>query len=356
MTENHNPKYNFKKHIINLSHSDNFDTAIKEWIQMPGIYKKQYEGTCKCICQRKIKNFYYIYNKITFKYINVGTGCYNKFNFTIANTKINPFLQDIIIKYAKGEYENIEDLDEYSTNLKLRIAQELTDMYKRWDTDIIKLYKLKDDIIELIEDYNFTCLEDLKKLVIETINVLEKEKVEKEIIKQKLEEERIKKEKIEREEHQKIITEDNKFKKEKYIRFQKEQIRKQKEKIINKDKYRYNYDYKGNLYTYVTKCDEFINTLIHNYETNVYIKSELDKKLFDECYYIKYKQVLKNMIQYGKNWNIDNVGHWGGWGGDLNGDIRIDGCLKLDIYKFLKYYKLINPMNIEKHLKTTFLI
>ena len=62
------------------------------------------------------------------------------------------------------------------------------------------------------------------------------------------------------------------------------------------------------------------------------------------------------MIQYGKNWNIDNVGHWGGWGGDLNGDIRIDGCLKLDIYKFLKYYKLINPMNIEKHLKTTFLI
>ena len=252
MTENHNPKYNFKEHIINLSHSDDFDDAIKEWIQLPETYNKLHKGSCKCICQRKIKNFYYIYNKKTFKNINVGTGCYNKFNFTITKTVMPQFLQDIIIKYAKGEYENIDDLDEYSTNIKLRIAQELTDIYKKFDKDIIKLKKLKDDIIELIEDYNFTCLEELKNLVIETINVLEEEKVEKEIIKQKLEDERIKKEKIEREERikqekiykeelDKKILEENKIRKEKEKKIKQEKNRKFKEKLIhyefNKNKF-----------------------------------------------------------------------------------------------------------------------
>ena len=117
------------------------------------------------------------YNKKTFKYINVGTGCYNKFNFTISNTEIPHFLKDIIIKYAKGEYENIEDLEEYSINIKLIIEQELTDMYKKFDKDIIKLNTLKENIGELITNYNCTCLEYLKKLVIATINVLEERKL-----------------------------------------------------------------------------------------------------------------------------------------------------------------------------------
>lgn len=329
MTENHIPKYNFKEHIVNLSHSDNFDDALKEWIQMPGIYKKLYEGTCKCICQRKIKNFYYIYNKKTFKYINVGTGCYNKFNFTISNTEIPHFLKNIIIKYAKGEYENIEDLEEYSTNIKLRIEQELTDMYKKCNGNLDILYKLKIIIEELIENYNFICLEELKKLVIETINVIEKEI------------EKIKKEKEEAVK-EKEINQNKKIEQTKSIN-----------KYIYKDKYKYNYGYTGNLYVYVKKCDEFINNLIQNYETNIYIQSELDKKLFDECYYIKYINTLKSLMQYGKSWG---GGGWGGWGGNLYGTIRIDGCLKLDMYKFLKYYKLINPMNIEKHLKDTFLV
>jgi hypothetical protein len=244
MTENHNPKYNFKEHIINLSHSDNFDDALKEWIQMPDIYKKLHKGSCKCICQRKIKNFYYIYNKKTFKNINVGTGCYNKFNFTITNSEIPMLLQDMLQRYAIGEseYENIEDLEEYSTNIKLRIEQELTDMYKRWDTDIIKLYKLKDDIIELIEDYNFTCLEDLKKLVIETIIVLEKEKVEKEKIKQKLEEERIKKENIENEERIKKenIVREERIKKENIERKEQIKLKINEKQIIDKNITLYN--------------------------------------------------------------------------------------------------------------------
>ena len=255
MTEYHNSKYNFKEHIINLSHSDNFDDALKEWIQMPGIYKKLYEGLCKCICQRKIKNFYYIYNKKTFKNINVGTGCYNKFNFTISNTEIPQFLQDIIIKYAKGEYENIDDLDDYSTNIKLRIEQELTDMYKKFDKDIIKLKKLKDDIIELIDNYNFICLEELKNLVIETINVLEEERKLNEEKERKIKEYEIEKQNV------KQHFEEGYYLK-KYIDF-------------NTEKYLIDYIKKQN--------NKYIQTYITIYEKNTYlynkIKNILDYKL-----------------------------------------------------------------------------
>ena len=237
MTEIHNAKYNFKEHILNLSNNDDFDDALKEWIKLPELYKKLQCGSCQCICQRQIKNFYYLYNKITHKYINVGTECYKKFNFTITKKKINKLLQDILNKYAKGEYANIDDLDEYSINIQLIIVQDLTDMYRKCNSNVTMLYMLKDNVEELINDYNFTCLEELKNLIIETINVLEKEKFEAELLQQKIEEDIKLKEKIKKEENQRIIDEDIKLKEEKFIKLQKEKIKKHKEKIINKTKF-----------------------------------------------------------------------------------------------------------------------
>jgi hypothetical protein len=284
MTETHNPKYNFKAHIVNLSHSDNFDNALKEWIQMPETYNKLHKGTCKCICQRIIKNFYYIYNKKTFKYINVGTGCYNKFNFTISNTEMPHFLKDIIIKYAKGEYENIDDLEDYSTNIKLRIEKELTDMYKRCDTDIIKLNTLKDDIIELIEGYNFTCLEDLKKLVIETINILEKRK-------QKIEEERIEKEKIEEEERKQIVEEERKLDEEEERKKQEYET----EYSLVKSQFENGY------YINITKTDtnKYKETILLDYikkQYNTYIQRFINIYKDNIYLYDKLKNILDNKL------------------------------------------------------------
>ena len=293
MTENHNQKYNFKAHIINLSHSDNFDDALKEWIQMPGIYKKLHEGLCKCICQRVIKYFHYIYNKITKKYINVGTECFKKFNFIISNNKINKFLKEVLDKFAKGEYENIDDLEEYSTNIQLRIEQDLKDRYEKNSNDLDILYMLKDNIEELIKDYNFTDLEDLKNLVIQTITVLEQKKFKEEQIKQQIEEERIKKIKIEEEELKLIHEEERKLDEE--LAREKQEIENEKQlvKINFEEGYYINIKkndkdtYKETILLNFIQSKEakitYIQTFINKYESNIYLyqklKHILDKKI-----------------------------------------------------------------------------
>ena len=201
MTETQNAKYKFKEHIINLSYNkNNYDDALKEWEQMPKLYKKLHKGSCKCICQHILKYYYFIHNKKTHKTITVGKECYKKFKFYKINRDINEIYQNFINKYLQGEYENIEDVDYFSINIKQEIEKDLKDRYESNITNINVLNYLKTNIIELIEDYNFTDLEELKNLIIETINVLEQKKIKEEQIKQKIEKERIKKETIEREE------------------------------------------------------------------------------------------------------------------------------------------------------------
>ena len=191
MTETHDAKYKFKEHILNLSENkNNYEIALKEWRQMPDLCNKLHKGSCKCICQHKLKYFYIISNKKTHKNINVGKECYKKFNFDNINRDINEIYKYIINKYFKGEYDNIDDVDDFSINVDKHIEQDIKDIYKLNMTNIIKLNYLKTNIIELIEDYNFTCLEELKNLIIQTIIVLEQKKFKEEKIKQKIEEER----------------------------------------------------------------------------------------------------------------------------------------------------------------------
>lgn len=60
--------------------------------------------------------------------------------------------------------------------------------------------------------------------------------------------------------------------------------------------------------------------MLANYENNIYIKSELDKNIFDESYYSKYHRVIKNIVLYGSDWNrladTDENSMWGGWSGN----------------------------------------
>ena len=259
MTENHNSKYKFKEHIFNLSHNkNNYDDALKEWEQMPELYKKLHKGSCKCICQHILKYYYFIHNKKTHNTITVGKECYKKFKFNNINRDSNEIYQNIINKYLQGEYENIEDVDDFSIIIEEEIEKDLKYRYESNITNINVLNYLKTNIIELIENYNFTCLEELKQLVIETINVIEKEKAEKEKIKQKQEEER-----------KKIIEEDNKIKEEKYRLLQKEKIRKDKEKIFNKNKFN-ELDKKSLMY--------FKNNIE---DLEFYIRCKLYHKVFD---------------------------------------------------------------------------
>ena len=174
---------------------------------MPDLYKKLHKGSCKCICQHKLKYYYIFSNKKTHKNITVGKECYKKFNFDNINRDINEIYKYIINKYFKGEYDNVDDVNEFSIEVDKYIEQDLKEIYKLNMTNIIKLNDLKTNIIELIEDYNFTCLEELKNLIIQTITVIEQIKFKEEKIKQKIEEERIKKIKI-AEEELKLIQEE----------------------------------------------------------------------------------------------------------------------------------------------------
>lgn len=125
------------------------------------------------------------------------------------------------------------------------------------------------------------------------------------------------------------------------------------------DKYEQKYSFHGytcdNALEFVVKCDNFIKELKQRYESEIYNKNELDKNIFDECYYSKYHRAITSIHLYGENWYLHNEEDgnelWGNWGGNkfIN-----NGCYKPTMYKFIKYYKLLNPMNIKKYLKEKF--
>jgi hypothetical protein len=125
-------------------------------------------------------------------------------------------------------------------------------------------------------------------------------------------------------------------------------------KKINDNKYikeKFNNIKNNNKLNSQEKLNEFIDFLIPYYEINIYCNNELNKNIFDECYYSKYYRAINSLKLNGYNFNIrENDGNeiWGGWGGNMYIN---NGCYKPILYKFIKYYGLINPMTIIKDLQ-----
>lgn len=84
-------------------------------------------------------------------------------------------------------------------------------------------------------------------------------------------------------------------------------------------------------------CEIYIDKIIYNYE-KIYNNKEIEKNIFEKCYYEKYKKAILSIKTNGTH-SCD----WGGWSG---GEHLVDGCLKSTMIKFIKYYKLINPITI----------
>jgi uncharacterized protein YkuJ len=123
---------------------------------------------------------------------------------------------------------------------------------------------------------------------------------------------------------------------------------KQKYKDININKYYAGYDKKTTL-DFTIKCELYIDDILVGFE-KFNDDKEINVKRFEKCYYDKYYKAISSIKNYGNNWN----GHanWGGWGGKLYGSTRVDGCLKLTMQNFMKYYKLINPVTIIENMKS----
>lgn len=193
-------KFNFEANLLKLSDSDDFVKAIKEW---NFIYKEKYEHQDNtCVCNHKVKNCIFLYNKITKKTIIVGTECYKKFGFEKKkkSTRKTIYQQMLIEMLTKGEYESLEDgLLEYSKNCEEEVKQHYKE---RMETDDLEeLEDLFDEVNYLINEFNLDYLVSIKIDIIEKIvnikKLLEEEKKRKEELKKKrIEEERILREEL----------------------------------------------------------------------------------------------------------------------------------------------------------------
>jgi hypothetical protein len=123
---------------------------------------------------------------------------------------------------------------------------------------------------------------------------------------------------------------------------------KKKYKDININKYYSGYDKKTTL-DFTIKCELYIDDILLGFE-KFNDDKEINVKRFEKCYYDKYYKAISSIKNYGNNWN--DHANWGGWGGKLYGSTRVDGCLKLTMQNFMKYYKLINPVTIIENMKS----
>jgi hypothetical protein len=111
---------------------------------------------------------------------------------------------------------------------------------------------------------------------------------------------------------------------------------------VYKYKHQVVWGYTGDLLEFVINCDMFLSEYITTFENEIYNANELYKKKFHECYYIKYHSAILNIRRYGKNFQY------------LSQEWHYDDVIKQCMYTFIKHYKLINPVTLQKYLKTKF--
>ena len=168
----------FTKNLLWASHAKILEDAIKEWVM---IYEtKLPELTGLCICQHRLKNVSYMYNRITKLTIIVGSTCLKKFDMAsapITNNYISSlFEKSIPLKKElrkKGEYNTIDDIIKYSKEIEETLIKQCTDIYTRCQNNLAELNKLRLAICELHDLYGITYLNGVLKMVddaIETIN------------------------------------------------------------------------------------------------------------------------------------------------------------------------------------------
>lgn len=176
------PIYKFNIHLLKLSKSEDLKIAKTEWRE---IYReKREEKTGLCICQHSLKNIIYMYNIFTKHTISVGTSCCKKFKLQII--KINNILKNVISEMLiKGEYKIINNILEYTNNIKTQLIKYIRNQYENM-RNLEQLKKFNNDIKILINDYDLTYLHDIYDEIIEKIINEEKKENEKKMKLEKL--------------------------------------------------------------------------------------------------------------------------------------------------------------------------
>ena len=175
-----NSKFKFTNNLLKASNSDNIDNAINEWCNIYEEKRNKLDGLC--ICGRKVKNIRYMYNSKTQLTISVGLTCADKFE--LKNNKLNNKIIKDILKnnIIKGEYENIDNILLYSNNIKQQLYEKIKTEYNNYYNNYFELKKLYRIVNDIIDNYNFNILDDIKVLLLNKIDsdniIHEKERID----------------------------------------------------------------------------------------------------------------------------------------------------------------------------------
>jgi predicted house-cleaning noncanonical NTP pyrophosphatase (MazG superfamily) len=163
--------FKFSENILKLSSSSDIDEAIKEWLFIDEGQTKEAENTC--ICQKKIKNFNYMYNYKTKKTILVGSSCFKKFNFSEREIK-NSLLKTVLqLSVRSGEYEAISDVMEYSNMILRKLKEFVIQKFQNIKNSKHERNKLLNEIENLINEYELEELKDILEQVKQECEILD---------------------------------------------------------------------------------------------------------------------------------------------------------------------------------------
>ena len=82
-------RYDFKRNLLALSQSGDIDEAMKEWrivVDTKQSFRVE-EERVSCICNKLIKNVFYICNFKTHKCAYAGSSCVHKFHDKLTQVK-----------------------------------------------------------------------------------------------------------------------------------------------------------------------------------------------------------------------------------------------------------------------------
>ena len=138
--------------IIERSTSEDYETAKKEWEIVEKGDRDSIEDGPPCLCGRKIKHVWWCINSATGRTICAGSHCSGKFTDEVVKRKVNTLygkvLRDMI---ERGIFEKIYE-PEYSESVKSDLVNHIRSIIK--EGDLIRLYQLRNDVIDMINRYN----------------------------------------------------------------------------------------------------------------------------------------------------------------------------------------------------------
>jgi len=149
-----------------ISPSSNFESVKKEWIPFFHTHEKQIQ---ECICGHKVKYITYYFNIIHKTVIFIGTSCCKKYGFSQKTMENDIFIHVLRTQIIQSFYEKKGNLLVLTKNLNDLLEEYIFERFQLFTTKYIQtidkntyyfdvykpLEKMKNDILELIEQYGY---------------------------------------------------------------------------------------------------------------------------------------------------------------------------------------------------------